>query len=278
MDAESSAPQRVEELRFDDGSLVIQAGLSLFRIHRTVLAARLPVIQDMLSFPQPTDGETVDGCPLARLPDSAADTRFFLQAIYNSGFFEGHPAPTTFDILATVLRLSNKYGVEYLRRRALVNLSIWCSTTFSAFESRHALRVSGQPSWWHITDSDDSPSESLVLRINLCREVEAIWALPFTFYSLSEYAGRCGIDSNFLSNLSTNDQITFSNGHSAQLNLNIATNDVLRFLHVPAVIPGCVHPSRCSRGRLALTDEMRELRSSRQRVSGRSSGHLAGHL
>ncbi|KAJ7700677.1 hypothetical protein B0H17DRAFT_882729, partial [Mycena rosella] len=75
-------PHRVEELWFEDGNLVLQAGNSQFRLHRSILAARSPVFQDMLSFPQPPESELVEGCPLVRLPDAESEVTVFLKAIF----------------------------------------------------------------------------------------------------------------------------------------------------------------------------------------------------
>ncbi|KAJ7141617.1 hypothetical protein C8R46DRAFT_1233746 [Mycena filopes] len=55
---------REETLWFTDATFVLQAENRLFRVSPGILAAKSPVFHDMLSFPQPQDGETVDGCPL----------------------------------------------------------------------------------------------------------------------------------------------------------------------------------------------------------------------
>lgn len=81
MEVETS-PHRVQELWFDDGNLVIQAGNSQYRVFRGILAARSPVFQDMLSFPQPPDSELVEGCPVVFLPDSSMEVGAFLRAIF----------------------------------------------------------------------------------------------------------------------------------------------------------------------------------------------------
>ncbi|KAJ7611822.1 hypothetical protein FB45DRAFT_941104, partial [Roridomyces roridus] len=75
-------PHRHAELWFDDGSIVIQAENTQFRVHRSILAARSLIFRDMFSFPQPLDAELVEGCPLARLHDSAAELSVFLRAIF----------------------------------------------------------------------------------------------------------------------------------------------------------------------------------------------------
>ncbi|KAJ7821698.1 hypothetical protein B0H14DRAFT_3733280 [Mycena olivaceomarginata] len=50
-------------------------------------------------------------------------------------FFEPFPTPTTFPILASVLRMSHKYDAEALRKRALVHLSQAYPTTLEAWDA-----------------------------------------------------------------------------------------------------------------------------------------------
>ncbi len=83
MDVDNT-PTRVEELWFSDGGLVVQAEQSLFRVSAGILAARSPVFQDMLSFTQPPDAQSIEGCPVVKLLDSAADVTCFFRAIFDS--------------------------------------------------------------------------------------------------------------------------------------------------------------------------------------------------
>jgi hypothetical protein len=79
---------RVHDLWFSDGSLVVRAENSIFRVSGVVLAARSSVFQDMLSFPQPglgqTEVESIDGVPIVVLYDLAVEVEPFLRAIYDS--------------------------------------------------------------------------------------------------------------------------------------------------------------------------------------------------
>ncbi|KAJ7110959.1 hypothetical protein C8R44DRAFT_799747 [Mycena epipterygia] len=109
--------RQVEQLWFKDCGLVIRAGDLVFRVSGEILAAKSPVFQDMLQIPQPSTGEIVDGCPVVHLPDDPTDTTAFLRAIFDSEFFEPYPAPTDFDTIHGVLKLSHKYFVDYLRKR-----------------------------------------------------------------------------------------------------------------------------------------------------------------
>ncbi|KAF7366170.1 BTB domain-containing protein [Mycena venus] len=116
-------PTRAEGLWFDDCGLIIQAETTIFRVSSAMLGIQSPVFRDMLSLPAPKDADTLDGCPFVFLPDTAADVAYFLRALFYYNFFEPFPASTTLPILSSVLRMSHKYEVDALRKRALTHLS-----------------------------------------------------------------------------------------------------------------------------------------------------------
>ncbi|KAF7364119.1 BTB domain-containing protein [Mycena sanguinolenta] len=129
---------RVDDLWFSDGSLVVRAENSIFRVSGAILAARSSVFQDMLSFPQPGSegaGEilNLDGTPVVELHDLAAEVEPFLRAIFDSSFFMPPPSfPQLSDILA-IVRLSHKYDISYLHLRALNHLSTTYPTELPIF-------------------------------------------------------------------------------------------------------------------------------------------------
>ncbi|KAJ7438526.1 hypothetical protein B0H11DRAFT_1752724 [Mycena galericulata] len=256
VDPEACPPRRIEELWFEDGNIVIQAGNSQFRVYRGVLAARSSVFQDMLSFPQPQDSELVEGCPLVRLTDSEIEVGVFLKALFEPEFFMPFPSPTTFDVLSGCLRLSHKYGVDYLRRRALVHLSTGYDTELSKWDSdkttpyfcESPLVVSPNITSWY---SPKDPAGD-VYAIQLFREVDALWLLPNAFYVLSlnfENFGRSifhGVVYNGVqASLSIEDQVHFAYGHAIQ---SRSAAKILRFLADPD-IDGCASPTECAIGR-----------------------------
>ncbi|KAF7337335.1 hypothetical protein MSAN_02259000 [Mycena sanguinolenta] len=164
--ADSVIPQDLiceESLWFPDGTLVLRAETHLFRVFPGILAAKSGVFEDMLAFPQPQKGESYDGCPLVHLSDSSADTTHFLKAIFHYDYFEQWPARVEFDVVAGVLRLSQKYQVEPLRKRALVHLSHRYPVTLSEF---------GTTDGWH----------DPIAVVNLARHVSADWILPVALY------------------------------------------------------------------------------------------------
>ncbi|KAJ6567037.1 hypothetical protein B0H19DRAFT_1139214 [Mycena capillaripes] len=246
-----SEARRVQELWFEDGNLVIQAGNSLYRVFRGILARASPIFQDMLSLPQPPDSDLVEGCLIVRLPDPETEVTPFLKAIFDSSSFMPHPAVTTYDTVVGVLRLSNKYEVDYLRRRAVVHLSSGYPTTL-------AVRDAGMVCSWN--------KMVLVFRgaaavIQLARELDALWILPYAFYLLAhafdgEVSSKTFIEHAYTgddytgvqTDLSSHDRRCFFHGFGAQ---KAATHtNVLRFLCTPLDIPGCAHPRKCARNRL----------------------------
>ncbi|KAJ7119165.1 hypothetical protein C8R44DRAFT_878665 [Mycena epipterygia] len=261
-------PQRVEGLWFEDGNLVLAAENSQYRVHRGILAARSPVFQDMLAFPQPTDSELVEGCPLVRLPDSATEVTVFLKAIFDPEFFMPFPSLTTLDSIVGCLRLSHKYGVDYLRRRALVHLSSRYRTALSERDSctyyinpppsRSASDIVSWP--WPEEDAHT------ICVIQLAREVDALWVLPGAFYNLS--ADFYSVGSNVFhgvvyngapTSLSLQDQQMFLIGHNLQIASTHA--DILQFLSYPRSvdIAGCESPTHCDGERLVAIENSREM-------------------
>ncbi|KAJ7119181.1 hypothetical protein C8R44DRAFT_707532 [Mycena epipterygia] len=268
MDTEEAGPQRVEELWFEYGDIVIQAGNRQFRVYRGILAARSPVFQDMLAFQQPPNSELVEGCPLVRLPDPATEVTVFLKAIFDPEFFMPFPARTTLESIVGCLRLSHKYGVDYLRRRALVHLSSGYRTTLSEVDSvgycdpPNPSRSTAEIMSWLAPDDD---AHNMCV-IELAREVDAPWVLPIAFYNLSAAFSEVGSDifhgavfNGVSTSLSLQDQQSFLFGHNRQ---NTSTHaDIQRFLaHPPSAdIEGCESPSRCTAVRLAAIENSREM-------------------
>ncbi|KAJ7100401.1 hypothetical protein C8R44DRAFT_641926 [Mycena epipterygia] len=169
---------RAEGLWFEDCGLIIQAETTLFRISRDFLATRSPVFQDMLAMPTPQDADMMYGCPFVRMPDSAADITSFLKALLYSEFFESFPVPTTFSVIASVLRMSHKYQVDVLRKRALIHLSSIHPTTLTEWESMDPTSCSWFP-------KIDAAYLEIIL---LARQTSAHWILPTAFYRICENA------------------------------------------------------------------------------------------
>jgi len=69
---------------FKDGSIVLQAETTQFRVHSTMLARHSSVFGDMFEIPQPAEGEPrVEGCLLVHVSDSAEDIGHMLSSMYD---------------------------------------------------------------------------------------------------------------------------------------------------------------------------------------------------
>ncbi|KAF8209440.1 hypothetical protein K438DRAFT_1811046 [Mycena galopus ATCC 62051] len=245
-----NAPKRVEELWFSDGGIVVRAEKSLFRVSRAVLAARSPVFRDMLSFTQPPDAEKIEGCPVVELPDSAEDVACFFRAIFDSSFFEPHPSKVVLEHVISIARLSHKYAVDYLLRRALVHLSSEYPTTLSAYD---ALPIGDHGDDW-------IPMTIAVSR--LARQVNALWVLPVAFYNLAETRDtavkrvfQCTAFKTHHAKLDGDEKTLFLTFSMFLARLQI---DLASFLHLADINPGCSQRGECSVARLCAISEVQD--------------------
>ena len=73
---------RHEEFWFDDGSVVLVAQNTGFRVFRSLLAAQSMVFSNMFSSSSPHAEEMFEGCPIVRLSDSPHDVAYFLRVLF----------------------------------------------------------------------------------------------------------------------------------------------------------------------------------------------------
>ncbi|KAJ6500872.1 hypothetical protein C8R45DRAFT_979395 [Mycena sanguinolenta] len=250
VEAADNTPTRVEELWFSDGSLVVQAEQSLFRVSAAVLAARSSVFNDMLGIAQPPDTETIDGCPMVRLADSAEDVTCFFRAIFDSSFFEPYPSKVSFENALSITRLSHKYAVEYLLRRALVHLSHEFPMTLSTFDKR-LLRSTD---FEDIIDGQGDIAPCLAV-VQLARRVNALWMLPVAFYKLASahqedipWILQCKMFKTHAAGLGDDDKLVFL---TCSVLLSRLQSEAICFLHSS---DKCASSKKCNMARLdALT-------------------------
>ena len=79
-----------------------------FRVHKSVLAMSSPFFKDLLSLPQPPDGEIVDGLPVVELPEDAD----LLNSLI-SLFYPITPViPNSYQKVFALLAVCQKYEME----------------------------------------------------------------------------------------------------------------------------------------------------------------------
>jgi hypothetical protein len=66
-----------------DADLIIRSSDFVdFRVHKPVLAMASPFFKDLLSLPQPSDSEIVDGLPVVQLPEGSELLNSLISIIY----------------------------------------------------------------------------------------------------------------------------------------------------------------------------------------------------
>jgi hypothetical protein len=79
-----------------------------FRVHKPVLALSSPFFKDLLSLPQPSDGELVDGLPVVALPEDAGLLNSLISLLYPIT----PVIPDTYQKVFTLLAVCQKYEME----------------------------------------------------------------------------------------------------------------------------------------------------------------------
>ncbi|KAJ6516606.1 hypothetical protein C8R47DRAFT_1000600 [Mycena vitilis] len=159
---------------FDDGTVVLQAEKTLFRVYRGVLAAQSPIFRDAFAIPQPAMQDTYEGCPLVVLHDSALELRIFLLATHDAGYFMNTPVDGL-ETLFGLVRLSTKYDVEHIRRRMVSILRVIYPSSLAEYLKRQA------PAGYGECDEDD------FLALRLAGEFNILPVLPGIYYECCRY-------------------------------------------------------------------------------------------
>ncbi|KAJ7107980.1 hypothetical protein C8R43DRAFT_1080208 [Mycena crocata] len=256
----SSCLTRAEGLWFDDCGLIIQAAESettIFRISKDFLARQSPVFRDMSSFPTAKNADMMEGCPFVLLPDSASDVTVFSRRYCTMSeiFFEPFPTSTTLQILTGVLRMSHKYEVDALRKRAITHISNFHPTTLHDYNQ---LDANSSP-WFTAVVKRASGGLGL---LQLARQLSLDWILPAVFY------GICDTQESGILNgteLHTDDKARCVVGIRRLEKLGV--NRVLDFLWEPLEIDGCTSCRTCSQARVTLRRSF-ELFRERSEVPG----------
>ncbi|KAJ7502583.1 hypothetical protein B0H11DRAFT_1712347 [Mycena galericulata] len=232
---------RSTDVWFDDGTIILEAESTQFKVFKGILAANSTVFNDMLVVGSSSDtSEMVEGCPVVHVYDAALDLMHFLKAIHHVGYYD--PAETKdFLLIAAILRLSTKYNVDVLRRRALAHISSLYPTTLQEWDLRKdtAMEV-----------FNARPFAVLLL----AKETGHQALLPACMYLCADSVdindildGVKSIDGKHLE-LDWPDKRSCIRGRQ---NLLLALrSEVFAFLTGSLAIPNCVSPQRCDSSKL----------------------------
>ncbi|EAU80874.2 hypothetical protein CC1G_03050 [Coprinopsis cinerea okayama7 len=130
---DSEPIQRAKTWWFDDGNVIIQAEKVQFRVHRGVLSYHSAILSTMFSLPQPstndTSTETVEGCPVVPVSDSAMDWDAILRVFYSSVLFLNGGASPPLEVVFAMIRLGHKYDMPHCRNEGIRLIRSACLST-----------------------------------------------------------------------------------------------------------------------------------------------------
>ncbi|KZP11458.1 hypothetical protein FIBSPDRAFT_899024 [Athelia psychrophila] len=154
------------KLWFKDGSVVLQAENTQFKVHQSILSMNSTVFSDIFLAPQSAGEHLAEGCPIVHLSDTSADVTIMLQAICQRRYVANGSA-LPFLVVAAFLRLGNKYDIEVLRADALKRLFFEIPSRLGNADERLALKQS---------------CHGQLDMLNLAREQNILSALPLARY------------------------------------------------------------------------------------------------
>ncbi|KII84003.1 hypothetical protein PLICRDRAFT_702259 [Plicaturopsis crispa FD-325 SS-3] len=246
----TSHPAKSSEIWYKDGSIVLQAENTRFRVHSTVLAQNSPIFEDMLNIGESRGEDRVEGCPLVVLHDSAQDLESLLRALYDRTYF--HTKYTqSLRRIASVLRLGKKYeithlyddGFELLKKEYSYILWEWDRCHLHPF--RLPIRYTGI-----VFDV-----------INLARELDIMAILPAAFYVCIMHIkdgdildGYTCLSTGQPQKLSSSDQKIAILGRQNAIALSMSTT--FAWLDEHEMIDNCTDPDSCSARFHAISDSL----------------------
>ncbi|EDR01759.1 uncharacterized protein LACBIDRAFT_333018 [Laccaria bicolor S238N-H82] len=122
---------------FDDGSVVIQAEQTQFRVHRSMLSRHSSVFRDMFSVPQPPGDQepVIEGCSIVHVSESSLDWKNLLTLMYDNLRAYRSDDPMPISLIAVMLRLGKKYDMEHFLKEAVARLQYEFPRNLSDWDS-----------------------------------------------------------------------------------------------------------------------------------------------
>ncbi|KAJ7656279.1 hypothetical protein DFH06DRAFT_991924 [Mycena polygramma] len=156
-----------------DGSVVLQAERTQFRVHWSVLALDSSVFRDLQGLPQPPDQPSIDGCPVVEVSDDAADVEYLLKALYTPTFLAQKMLPL--QAVGALIRLGRKYQFKDLLDSVVGRLIRENPTTLEEYDATKAKS----------TESIEPYRAIWFDMVSLASENNILAALPCAYFRLA---------------------------------------------------------------------------------------------
>ncbi|KAF8178644.1 hypothetical protein K438DRAFT_1977875 [Mycena galopus ATCC 62051] len=175
-----TTPATRSDIWYRDGSVVLQAASTQFRVHWGVLSHHSSFFRHLEDLPQPPNQPTVEGCPVVELHDTAEDVEYLLKALYDLTFLTQPALPLA--AVAAFIRLGRKYDFKIVLDSAVDRITFENPKTLDEYD---ALLVDGTHKPTRLL-----PYRSLYFdMLTLARENNIVSALPVAYFR----ALRCGL-------------------------------------------------------------------------------------
>ncbi|OJT05755.1 hypothetical protein TRAPUB_3393 [Trametes pubescens] len=182
--------KRHQEYWFDDGSIIVIAEHTAYKIHKSVLARHSEVFNGLFSVPQTSADDHLDGCPVVHLSDSSEDFSTLLKALYDtsrdSSLFQ-LDKKLSFSVVAGLYELAHKYQIDHIMDQMLVRLKSCFTDNLKAWDALDHV-TAGQGQRYTVVRSPSLEvlsSTDAIRAINLARRTGALTMLPTAIYLAS---------------------------------------------------------------------------------------------
>ncbi|KAF7982515.1 hypothetical protein HWV62_28122 [Athelia sp. TMB] len=164
---------------YADGNVILEAEGVQFKVHKSILAQNSSIFEDMFSLPQPPSSsctDTVDGCPIVHLSDSAEEMGYILNALFKNEYLS-YGEKLEFPVLSAFLCLGRKYDIRKLELEGRKRIYNEFSTTLQEYDAV------GRGIWkTSFACPRLSKSYHLLEFLALARRMDLLSILPQLFY------------------------------------------------------------------------------------------------
>ncbi|KAI0334278.1 hypothetical protein GY45DRAFT_1243000 [Cubamyces sp. BRFM 1775] len=227
------------EFWFEDGSIILIACHTGFKVYRRLLMEHSPFFRDLFRIPQPAGAPKIDGCPYVVLMDRPEQLKHLLRVIFptNGNLVFGKPhALVTMDAVAGTVRLAHKYQMDQLLAQGLSILMDYYTDDFDLWIKPD------RPVSMAATDLD------AISAINIAHLTKTPTILPLAFLHASRVGSAalrgCIRDRVLTEGLSFEDLERVLNGRTIFLK---ASSKALARITAPQASDMCADTRRCTR-------------------------------
>ncbi|KAI0820490.1 hypothetical protein BC628DRAFT_1396658 [Trametes gibbosa] len=177
--------KRHPEYWFNDGSIVVVAQETGYRIHKSILARHSEVFCDLFSVPQTSADDHLDGCPVVRISDPSVDFSNLLKAFYDTArdcslYQRDQRLP--FALVAGLYELAHKYQIDNLMQQMLVRLQSIFTDNLETWDALDHIRIDDRYTTIRSASLEVASSTDAIRAVNLVRRSGVMSMLPVAFY------------------------------------------------------------------------------------------------